>query len=81
MQEAGRKPMSEQVSTNVSYTAAGGTFVLGALSPSEWAMLIGVLTALATFGLNYVMQVRRDRREQREHEARMSQFEKTAGAE
>jgi len=74
--QTGHRPMSEQVSTQVSYTAAGGTVLLGALDPSEWAMLIGIITALATFGLNYVMQVRRDRREQREHEARMVQFEK-----
>jgi hypothetical protein len=47
-------------------------FGLGALSASEVGMLIGAAVALGGLLLQAVLGLRKDRREQREHEARMA---------
>lgn len=78
--QAGRKPMSEQVTSNVSYGTAGATFFAGALSLSDWALIIGILATIATLALNAWVQRKRLKMEEREHQARMS-LHKKAGAE
>ena len=55
-----------------TYGGASGAAVGGWLLSSEGMALIGVLLAAAGFATNAWLGWRRDRREQREHEARMS---------
>jgi len=67
--------MPEQVTTGVSYGTAGGTFLVGAFGVSEWAAIVGMLFAAATWGLNWWVQRRRLKMEQIEHEARMRAYQ------
>ena len=68
--------MSDKVTAISSYVTAGATTAGGLLSLSEWAILIGILATVATFGLNYWVQTRNLRMAEREHQARMAQLEK-----
>jgi hypothetical protein len=74
--QTGHRQMPDQVTTGASYTAAGGTFVIGAFGVSEWAAIGGLLFAAATWGLNYWVQTRRLKMEEREHQARMALMHK-----
>lgn len=74
----GTRLMSEKVTAGGSYIAAGATTGVGLLSLSEWAVVIGILATVATFVLNYVVQVRKLKMDEREHEARMKQYESEA---
>lgn len=67
--------MSEKLTAGGSYITAGATTGVGILSLSEWAVIIGILATLATFALNYVVQVRKLKMEEREHQARMKLYE------
>jgi len=73
--QTGQRQMPEQVTTSVSYTAAGGTFLVGALSISEWAAIAGIIGVAATWFLNYWVQSRRLKMDQRAHEARIKMEE------
>jgi hypothetical protein len=55
--------VTEKTST-ISYSASLGTASFGALTINEWAVLIGLVFTVATFGVNYLFQRRRDKREQ-----------------
>ena len=58
--------MSEKFSSAASYS--GGVFsVLSAMTLTDWGIAVGIMTAIATFLLNYYFQYRRDRREQELH--------------
>jgi len=74
----GARIVSEKVTAGSSYITAGATTGVGLLSLSEWAIVIGILATIATFALNYVVQVRKLKMEEREHEARMRQYEAEA---
>lgn len=74
----GTRLMSEKVTASGSYITAGATTGVGLLSLSEWAVVIGILATIATFVLNYVVQVRKLKMDEREHEARMKQYEAEA---
>lgn len=41
---------------------------------SEFAVLCGIVLGLGGFAVNFIFQLKRDRREQREHVARMEAF-------
>lgn len=52
---------------------AGGAVSIGAsLTLTEIGVIVGILTALLTFGLNTIYMYRKDKREQRESEARLA---------
>lgn len=50
----------EKTVTNSTYTAS-----------TDWGILVGILTAIGTFLLNYYFQRRRDRREQKLHDLKV----------
>lgn len=55
---------------------AGGAVSIGAsLTLTDIGIIVGIITALLTFGLNAVYTYRRDQREQRESEARLEALE------
>lgn len=54
----------------VSY-AGGGVSVGAALTLTDIGIIVGIVTALATFAFNWYYQHRKDRRERIEHEERM----------
>lgn len=68
--------------TNLEVSSyAGGVLSLGAgLTLESWGVIVGILTALLTFALNVFYAWRRDRREQRESDARMAAGLQTGGA-
>lgn len=74
--QPGFKIMSDKAVTAFSYATSGGSFFVGALSLSEWAAIAGIIGVAATWGLNYWVQTRRLKMEEREHQARMAQLEK-----
>lgn len=59
--------------SKVTYTGAGMT-ISGWFLSSEFAVLCGIVLGLGGFAVNFFFQLRRDRREQREHTARMKAF-------
>ena len=63
---------NESTSTSFLTTLVGGLVALiGGLSTAEQMAIIGVLIAFAGFGVNTWYIWRKDRREQRQHEAEM----------
>gem|GEM_PF-4515531 len=71
--------MSDKASATTSYLTAGATTAGGLLSMSEWALLIGILATVATFALNYWVQIRNLRMREREHAAHMKMYGKNSG--
>lgn len=59
--------MSDKVMNGVSYTGAFVSVLTG-MTLTEWGIVVGIVTALLTFGANIYYQVRKDRREQRLHD-------------
>lgn len=57
--------------SKTSITGAATT-VVGAVSNMDLLTVVGVLVAVGGFLVNLAFQLRRDRREQKEHEARMA---------
>lgn len=41
-----------EIASKASYTSAGGTLVAG-LTLNEWAMIVGIVATIASFGLNW----------------------------
>lgn len=66
---------ASEIAKIATYGGASGAAVGGWLLSSEGMALIGVLLAAAGFSTNAWLGWRRDRREQREHEARMHALE------
>ena len=66
---------ASEVAKVATYGGASSAAVGGWLLSSEGMALIGVLLAGAGFATNAWLGWRRDRREQREHEARMRDLE------
>ena len=59
--------------SKATYTGAGMTISGWALS-SEAAVLCGIVLGLVGLAVNFFFQLKRDRREQREHKARMETY-------
>lgn len=59
--------------SKATYTGAGMT-ISGWFLSSEFAVLCGILLGVGGFVVNFCFQLKRDRREQREHKARMETF-------
>lgn len=57
-----------------SYVGAGVSVIAG-LTLTEWGVIIGIATALATLAFNVVYQIRKDRRESRLAEAQLRKLE------
>ncbi|WP_158683773.1 phage holin [Pseudoalteromonas sp. T1lg22] len=54
--------------SGATYGASFTSFVSGALSLNEWAILLGIIFAGLTFLANYWFQHKRNQREARKHE-------------
>jgi hypothetical protein len=65
----------DKTTTTMSYTASGATAAGGLLSLNDWALVIGIIVAIATFGLNWWYQARKDSRERELYEAQMAQIQ------
>lgn len=63
--------MSRHASPEVISYAGAGVSIASSLTLTEWGVIIGIVTALLTFTLNAVYMYRKDRREQRECDARL----------
>lgn len=48
--------------------------IVASLTFTQWGIIVGIITALATFFLNALYMHRRDRREQRETEATLARL-------
>ncbi|RRV29659.1 hypothetical protein EGJ23_01605 [Pseudomonas sp. o96-267] len=59
--------MSDKVMSGASYAGAAASVASG-LTLTEWGIVVGIVTALLTFGANLFYQYRKDRREQRLHD-------------
>ena len=66
--------------TDKSVTAAsysgGAVSIFSAMTLTDFGILVGIITALATFALNLWWGIRRDRREQQAHDIAISGFER-----
>ncbi len=58
------RTMTDRVTTGASYSGAAVS-VLAGLTLTEWGIVVGIITAILTFGVNVWYQHRRDQREQR----------------
>lgn len=67
--------MAEKVSTPAAYTVSTGTATAGMLGIGDWAVIIGILGTIATVVMNWYFSRRRLDMEEREHQARMKQFD------
>ena len=47
------------IASKASYVASGGAIILGGFTLQEWAAIVGVMTAIGTFGVNWYYQHRR----------------------
>lgn len=59
--------MSDKVMNGISYAGAGASVVAG-FTLTEWGIIVGIVTAIATLGANLIYQHRKDRRERELHE-------------
>jgi len=59
--------------SKATYAGAGMT-ISGWFLSSEFAVLCGILLGICGLVVNFLFQLKRDRREQREHRARMEAF-------
>ena len=59
--------MGDKIMQGVSYTGAGVSVVSG-LTLTEWGIIVGIVTAVLTFGANLFYQYRKDRRDEHRHE-------------
>ncbi|WP_296948958.1 holin [uncultured Massilia sp.] len=54
----------------ISY-AGSVTSIAAAMTSADWGSIVGIVTALLTCAANLIYMARRDRREQRESDARL----------
>lgn len=57
----------EKHSSFAAYLTSLGTAVFGGLTLQDVAMVVGILTALGTFGVNWYYKAREDQRAERRH--------------
>lgn len=62
--------ITEKNVAGASY-AGGAVSIFSALTWTDIGVIVGILTALATFGFNFWFRLRQDRREEREHNLRV----------
>lgn len=67
--------VDDKLPSFVSYLGAGFSVGSG-LTLTEWGVVVGILTALLTFIANMVYQVRREKREQQQHELLIQQMKR-----
>jgi uncharacterized membrane protein (DUF485 family) len=64
-----------QVSASEAGSYAGAVVaIVASLTFTQWGIVVGIITALATFFLNTLYLHRRDRREQRETDATLARL-------
>lgn len=63
--------MSKISAPEVGSYAGGATAIGASLTLTEIGVIVGIITALLTFGINAVYMYRKDQREQRETDARL----------
>jgi CDP-diglyceride synthetase len=64
-----------QVSAPEAGSYAGAVVaIVASLTLTQWGIIVGIVTALATFFLNWFYIQRRDQREQRETEATLARL-------
>lgn len=63
--------MSKLTAPEVTSYAGGIASIGASLTLTQAGVIVGIVTALLTFVINAVFMYRRDRREQRESDARM----------
>ena len=63
--------------TNLEVTsyAGSGASIAASLTFTDIGVLVGIVTALLTFGLNAIYMYRKDRREERESDARLAELQ------
>ena len=67
--------MNRHTAPELASYAGGVSSIAASLTLTEWGVIIGIATALLTFGLNAVYMYRKDKREQRESEAALRKLE------
>ncbi|MDH1009998.1 phage holin family protein [Pseudomonas nicosulfuronedens] len=65
--------MSDKVMSATSYAGAAAAAV-SALTLTDIGIIVGIVTALLTFGANMIYQYRKDRREERLHELEVARL-------
>lgn len=65
--------MEGKMPTTVSYSGAAAS-ILSSLTLTEWGIVVGIITAIATFAFNIYYQMRRDSREQAQFEESMQRL-------
>lgn len=68
------KPNVAELARHVAQYAAGVTAVGLSLTLGQVSTIVGIVTALATVVMNGIFTYRRDRREQRESEAKLARL-------
>lgn len=66
--------MSRHASPEIVSYAGAGVSIASSLTLTEWGVIIGIATALLTFALNAVYMYRKDRRDERETNAKLKQL-------
>lgn len=66
--------MSKLNATEVTSYAGGAVSIGASLTLTEIGVIVGIATALLTFGLNVWYTYRKDQREKAESAARLAQF-------
>lgn len=63
--------MKQLSNTELASYAGGVTSIGASLTFTDIGVIVGIVTALLTFALNAIYMYRKDRREQRESDARL----------
>lgn len=61
---------------NAASYSGGAVSIFSAMTLTDFGILVGIVTALATFCLNLWWGMRRDRREQQAHDLAVAGFER-----
>lgn len=65
----------DQVSAPEAGSYAGAVVaIVASLTLTQWGIIVGIITALATFFLNAIYMRRRDQREERETAAKLARM-------
>ena len=67
--------MADKLSTPAAYTASATTFGVGIINWNMVAIIVGILGTILTLAMNWYFGRRRLDMEEREHQARMKQYE------
>lgn len=66
--------MSRHSGSEVTSYAGGVVSIASSLTLTDIGVIVGIVTALLTFGVNLIYMHRKDRREQRESDARIARL-------